>query len=786
MARLEAQLILSLLDRVTAPSRGVAAAVTGLQGRIEANNRRLQTMQSSMLGVAATGYGLYRAIKAPTEAAIEFESAMADVRKVVNFETPAAFKQMGVDIINVSTEIPIAAKGIAAIVAAAGQAGMAGDELLGFTAVAAKAGVAFDVTADEAGTALAKIKTALGLTVQGTSELADAINYLSNTSASTAPDILDFMKRVGAFGTQYGFTAGQTAALGSAMIAAGAQSEVAATTFRNIGRALAKGDTATKRTKSAFRELGLSAGDVAKRLQKDAVGTLRDVIVRINKLPKHLQANTLSTIFGDEARALAPLVTQIDLYDKSIAAVADRANYLGSAQKEYEVRAATTANNLQLFRNKVEALEIAIGSALLPAINDVTAALGPVVMALARAADAHPALTRAVIGATAGLIALRIASFAARFSVLWMYGAVLKSAVAGLRVLQGVAWATAVSMRGIGAAALFMRNSVIAATIVGASGGFMSGVLGGLAAGAATIGTAIAAITAPIWAAIAAVVALGVAVFHYWEPISNFVAGFASVIGAALGGIIAVVVGFGARIATAVGQWAQQKLVDFAALFGLDPAQVSAAIDGVVQAASSVASQVVAVVKAIPGQIGGFLADIFSMKDFSDKAESGFRDAGRRAAQAFIDGIKGLVGYVADLGARVGAAIKSGASSVWNAAKGAVGLGSVPARAAGGPVSAMQPYLVGERGPELFAPSSNGIVINARDTAAMLSGLSGGSASLAAGGQSEAMAGGRGAPSITFGDIIVQGGAKASAEDIGRAFGREASALLRSHFTDTF
>ena len=38
-------------------------------------------------------------------------------------------------------------------------------------------------------------------------------------------------------------------------------------------------------------------------------------------------------------------------------------------------------------------------------------------------------------------------------------------------------------------------------------------------------------------------------------------------------------------------------------------------------------------------------------------------------------------------------------------------LGAVPARAAGGPVTARQPFLVGEQGPELFVPREHGTII---------------------------------------------------------------------------
>ncbi|STH72702.1 putative phage tail tape measure protein [Escherichia coli] len=69
---------------------------------------------------------------------------MADVRKVVDgLDTPEAFKAMTEQVRDLSTELPMSAEGIAEIVAAGGQAGIARDELMQFTDDAVKMGVAF-------------------------------------------------------------------------------------------------------------------------------------------------------------------------------------------------------------------------------------------------------------------------------------------------------------------------------------------------------------------------------------------------------------------------------------------------------------------------------------------------------------------------------------------------------------------------------------------------------------------------------------------------------------------
>lgn len=105
------------------------------------------------------------AVSATVAQAVRFESAMADVRKVVNFETPQAFADMSSDILRLSTRIPMAAEGLSQIIASAGQAGIAKSrsELLEFAEDAAKMGVAFDIGASEAGSMMANWRSGMGL-----------------------------------------------------------------------------------------------------------------------------------------------------------------------------------------------------------------------------------------------------------------------------------------------------------------------------------------------------------------------------------------------------------------------------------------------------------------------------------------------------------------------------------------------------------------------------------------------------------------------------------------------
>jgi hypothetical protein len=63
-------------------------------------------------------------LTAPIKATIDFESAMADVRKVVTFDTPDGLQKSGETLKIMSREIPLSAAGLAQIAASGGQLGI--------------------------------------------------------------------------------------------------------------------------------------------------------------------------------------------------------------------------------------------------------------------------------------------------------------------------------------------------------------------------------------------------------------------------------------------------------------------------------------------------------------------------------------------------------------------------------------------------------------------------------------------------------------------------------------
>ena len=361
------------------------------------------------LSGAATTVGIAAApLAAATVAAVQFESAMADVRKVVDFETPQQFKEMNADILALSQSLPMSAEGIAQIVAAGGQSGIAREDLMAFAQDAVKMGIAFDITADQAGEMMAKWRTAFAMSQDEVVTLADKVNYLSNVTAASSGDISDIVTRVGPLGEVAGVNAGQIAAMGASMAGVGVQSEIAATGIKNMMLGLVSGASATKSQAEAFAALGLNATDVAQRMQTDAQGTIIDVLTRIRELPKEAQAANLKDLFGSESiSAIAPLLTQLDNLKTNFERVGEASQYAGSMQAEYEARAGTTANQLQLTKNNIMALAVSVGSVLLPPLNELLSSASTVIGTMADWAAQNPEITSGLLtvaGTVAGLV----------------------------------------------------------------------------------------------------------------------------------------------------------------------------------------------------------------------------------------------------------------------------------------------------------------------------------------------------------------------------------------------
>lgn len=307
--------------------------------------------------------------------AIEFESTMADVAKVVdglrdeNGAFTKSYYEMSDALLNMSKSIPMTADALGQIMASAGQAGIASEDLAKFTETAAKMGVAFDTTAEQAGEWMAVWRTALNLSQTQVTALGDQLNYLGNTTSENALKLSEVVTRVGALGQTAGLSAGEVAALAASM--PGVTAEISATGIKSMMIAMTAGASATSKQAAVLQQLGFTASDMANRMQTDAKGAIIDLLGTIKQLPAAEQTAALSQYFGKESvSSIAPLLKNLGYLQQQFAKVGDAAAYSGSMEAEYAVRADTTANKLQLMQNKLAVLQVQIGNKILPYVND--------------------------------------------------------------------------------------------------------------------------------------------------------------------------------------------------------------------------------------------------------------------------------------------------------------------------------------------------------------------------------------------------------------------------------
>lgn len=390
--------------------KAIITAVDQVSGPMKKMQRQLKGFQKEFaglsLGAAAAGTAMLGALALPVTSAIGFESKMADVRKVVDgLDDKAAFKQMSDDILKLSTELPMAAEGIAEIVAAGGQSGIAREDLKQFATDAIKMAVAFDQTAADSGQMMAQWRTAFKLTQDEVVTLADKINYLGNTGPANAQKISDIVTRIGPLGEVAGVASGEIAAMGATISGMGVESDVAATALKNFMLSLTAGQAATKSQRSAFNALGIDPKQLAVEMQKDSKAAMLKVLGALSKTSKANRPAILTDLFGKESvGAITPLLTNLDLLKVNLDRVSDSQQYGGSMQKEYASRAATTESSLTLLKGQINAASITLGSIFLPSIVEATKEIQPFLENVKKFIDENPDLIKSVVKFSGALI----------------------------------------------------------------------------------------------------------------------------------------------------------------------------------------------------------------------------------------------------------------------------------------------------------------------------------------------------------------------------------------------
>lgn len=317
---------------------------------------------------------------------MELSDKMGEVRKTTGF-TADEVGRLSNELKKMDTRTTL--NGLMELSAAAGQLGLnTQEDVQGFTEAANKLMVALPEMGREGATEMLKVALATGeidkirkqmeaglidgssATAVAMEKVGSTIDRLRATSASTAPAITDFVKRVGAVGAQSGITIDQVAALGSTVDALGMRVEMSATALsrmipaiRNNAFDLAQVIGVTPDTIRNLFDTGRGMEVILMILQhiKDAgmdadsiegmlgMGNMKEIMKELNQ-----QGARAGIVFGGLSQNVDELRRQLgvaaEAYEENIA-----------IQQEYDKMNETTAAKWERLKNQLE--EIFVGDA---------------------------------------------------------------------------------------------------------------------------------------------------------------------------------------------------------------------------------------------------------------------------------------------------------------------------------------------------------------------------------------------------------------------------------------
>ncbi len=364
------------------------------------------------------------------KSAIDFESAFTGVKKTVE-GTPEQLEKIKQGIKDLATEIPSTTTEIASVAEAAGQLGIATDDVLEFSKVMIDLGNATNLSADEAASALAKFANITKTSSKDYSRLGSTIVDLGNNFATTEKDIVAMSTRLAATGDLAGLTQPQILALATAMNSVGIEAEAGGTAMSKllkkiqvavetgteqldslqnfIGKAgysleeLAEavsegGTTLTKFSKNVgvsskdlkswynsamnnvraltnFSDVaGMSAEEFKKAFQKDAVGALGAFIKGLNDTKRNGKSAIaiLEEMGIKEVRlsnTILSLANSGDLMNRAIDLGNKAWEENTALSKEANQRYKTLESRLKTTKNNALNMATSLGDKLTPAIN---------------------------------------------------------------------------------------------------------------------------------------------------------------------------------------------------------------------------------------------------------------------------------------------------------------------------------------------------------------------------------------------------------------------------------
>ena len=411
--------------------------------------RSLEEIEDVMaaLGLTKMLSAIVDGFRASVDASIEFESAMAGVAKTTDL-SQGELSQMGKQIRELSTEIPITTTEFSGIVEIAGQLGIAKESLLDFSKVMANLGVATNLTSEEAATMLAQFANITQMDPSAYSNLGSAVVALGNSFATNERSIVEMTQRIAAAGTIAGMSEADMLGLSAAVTSMGISADNGGTQMGKltsmIQRAVETGDKLDQFASIA----GMSAEDFATAWGNDATSALIKFITGLNDVERN--GKSAIVLLGELKINEARMQTMMLSLAGAGTLLSDAVNVSNEAwaentalTKEAATRYATTESKLAMMRNAYNNLSIAIGDKLSPIIRAGADTLTSFAEKLEEMVESSDLLVPALVGA-ATAVGVLVAAFAAYTIIDKVRHSVVKF-ISYMTANPWMIWATAIA-----------------------------------------------------------------------------------------------------------------------------------------------------------------------------------------------------------------------------------------------------------------------------------------------------------------------------------------------------
>jgi TP901 family phage tail tape measure protein len=329
--------------------------------------------------IASVGGTLTKAVTVPLAAvgtaalksAMDFETAFTGVSKTVD-GTDEQFATLRETIMQMSRETQFSQVEIANVMQAAGQLGVAVDDVADFSQVMLEMGTATDLGATEAATQLARFAAITGMPISNMRNLGSAIVELGNNFPTTESEIVAMGLRLASAGRQADMTDASIMGLSAALTSVGLNAEAGGTAFSRVLLDISKAaDKGEKDMKDFAKVAGMSAKDFLALWKSDSTAGMLKFVEGLSQVKEQggNLAGTLENLGFDDVRVRDTLMRSAGSYEQFAEAIktANKAFEENIAlQIEFDKANNTTAAKLSQLKNSFTEIGINLGTAMLP------------------------------------------------------------------------------------------------------------------------------------------------------------------------------------------------------------------------------------------------------------------------------------------------------------------------------------------------------------------------------------------------------------------------------------